>query len=620
MVEHKTQWKSAAAEALLAKHCARIPSVGKYSLGVLTGKIAAGRMVFLAVERFLNDLKRADAKDKDFPYHFDPGGAVAVIQFFRDLCPFKLEPFQQFIAANLFGWKKNGVRCSVHPHGHRRFQRAYIEIGKGNGKTPFAAGIGLYMVGLDEEPSAEGYIAAPSKAQAAICFLDAVKIVDGDEEHRELFALFTKRGCELPALSGNLSVGTSFLRGISAEHKTQDGPRPHVYVADEVHEHRSPLVINKLSAGFKARHQPLGFEITNSGWDRDTICWNHHDLSRQILEAIVQDESWFAYICQLDACDKCRLAGKEQPTCSDCDNWEDEKVWLKANPGLDTILNREYLAVQVKQAKNMPTDRSLIQRLNFCIWTQSESRFISPEAWRLCAWEKNDPHVGDPVAWYAAKLEALLGKSAYGGFDAGVVNDFTCLALDFPVQEGVDVATLMLWAWVPENVDYHNILKERYGYHDWVAGGFLKLTPGCRTDYSIVREDILALDRLYRIEECAFDRAYITQLVQELLGAGVLMVEHGQGPVAMTSPIKEFQRQILGQDFVHGMNPLLMFNVDNLVVKSDGKGNLTCMKPDNPNSPRKIDAAVATIMAKGRAAANPGAGGSVYDTRGVVVI
>jgi len=33
------------------------------------------------------------------------------------------------------------------------------------------------------------------------------------------------------------------------------------------------------------------------------------------------------------------------------------------------------------------------------------------------------------------------------------------------------------------------------------------------------------------------------------------------------------------------------------------------VKPDNPNSPRKIDGAVASIMAIGRSAANPDACG-----------
>ena len=66
----------------------------------------------------------------------------------------------------------------------------------------------------------------------------------------------------------------------------------------------------------------------------------------------------------------------------------------------------------------------------------------------------------------------------------------------------------------------------------------------------------------------------------------------------MTGPIKEFQRQILGREFAHGNNPLLTFAVDNLVVESDGKGNLCTKKPGNPNSPRKIDPAQASIMAQ----------------------
>lgn len=220
-----------------------------------------------------------------------------------------------------------------------------------------------------------------------------------------------------------------------------------------------------------------------------------------------------------------------------------------------------------------------------------------------------DLGIGNPAAWRHLKLNLLKGRLCFGGLDLGAVNDFTCLALFFPKQTGVPKPVLLLWAWVPAHVDCHKLLKERYGYHEWVAGGFLKVTPGVRTDYSIVEADILALDRDYRIEELAFDPAYSYDLVQRLIGAGIKGVEHKQGTYSMTGPIKEFQRMILGGDFVHGMNPLLTFNVDNLVVKSDGQGNLSCVKPGNPNSPRKIDAAVASIMAMGRSAMNPDAAG-----------
>ena len=187
-----------------------------------------------------------------------------------------------------------------------------------------------------------------------------------------------------------------------------------------------------------------------------------------------------------------------------------------------------------------------------------------------------------------------------------MVDDFTCLALYFPKQKQMLKDVLLLWSWVPEKVEHHQPLKERFGYEDWVRGDFLKLTPGCRTDYRVVRDDILQLDKDYRIEELAFDRAYSTQLVNELMAESVNMVAHGQGSLSMTYPIKEFSRRIAGRDFLqHGMNPLLTFMIDNLVVKSDSKGNLTCEKPNNPKSPRKIDGAVASIMAMGRAAANP---------------
>jgi phage terminase large subunit-like protein len=221
----------------------------------------------------------------------------------------------------------------------------------------------------------------------------------------------------------------------------------------------------------------------------------------------------------------------------------------------------------------------------------------------------DDPYLDSPKAWREHKIELLKGCVCFGGLDLGAVNDFTCLALYFPVQKRVPKPVLLVWAWVPEDVQQHTILKERYGYSEWVDNKFLKLTGGVRTDYTVLREDILQLDRDYSIEELAFDPRFSFQLVQELEEHGVKVVEHRQGPISMTGPIQEFHRQILGRDFVHGSNSYLSFNIDNLVVEDDGRGNLMTAKPGNPNSPRKIDAAQASIMAGGRSAANPGAGG-----------
>ncbi len=385
MIHHQTTWKTSAAKALLAKNCSRIPTVARYTLDGLTGNVPVGRMVFLSIERFLEDLRRAAAKDPKFPYYFDQGGAVSIIKFFRDLAfaTKPLLPYEQFIVANLFGWKK--------ADGFRRFDESYVEIGKGNRKTPLAAGIGIYGIVADDEPNAEVYIVAPTKDQAAIAFKDASTMVDGCPELKKLIK---KYGCSNRYTSGNLSHGSSFMRPVAADRDTLDGPRPHIVIVDEEHEHKDPQVIGKLIAGFKGRRQPLGFKITNSGFDRETICWEDHELARKILEGVVRKDSFFAYVCQLDVCPECRLKGKETPNCDNCDSWLDEDAWIKTNPALGAIVTKEYLRKQVQDALDKPSGRNLVHRLNFCMWTQSEERFISPEAWRRCAWEQET----EPVA------------------------------------------------------------------------------------------------------------------------------------------------------------------------------------------------------------------------------
>ena len=139
--------------------------VEKYARRVVEGKEAAGPLVRLAGERHLRDLERDDLV-------WDWPAAQRILDFFGDfLClnggefegePFDLHESQLFIVGSLFGWKT--------ADGWRRFRVAYIEEPKGNGKSPLAAGIGLFMLMADGEPRAEVYSAAVDKDQAAIWF------------------------------------------------------------------------------------------------------------------------------------------------------------------------------------------------------------------------------------------------------------------------------------------------------------------------------------------------------------------------------------------------------------------------------------------------------------------
>lgn len=426
MQSHKTRWKSSSAEALLLASHNKTPRIAQYCLDVLTGKIAVGRAVFKAIERHLADLEEGPKRG----LQWDDAAAAYVIDFFEQfLClseganagrPFLLEPWQQFILGMLFGWKS--------ADGFRRFRTAYVELGKGNGKSPLAAGIGLFGLIADGEAAAEIYSAAVVKDQAKILYRDAENMRDFSPALR---AQVKKHVNNLSVLSTK-----SFFRPISSEKRGLDGKRPHITLVDEVHEHPDATVVDKMRAGTKGRRQAIIFEITNSGYDRQTVCYAHHEYSLKVLEAIIQNDSWFCYVAQLDPCEECRRNGHSQPNCERCDSWTDERTWPKANPNLGVSIQPKYLREQVAEAVAMPTKENIVKRLNFCIWTQSETRAIGAEAWADCAGSLLAST--DPVELRNRWLYEMRGLACYGGLDLSSKIDLSAEVLLFPKQPGLE--------------------------------------------------------------------------------------------------------------------------------------------------------------------------------------
>ena len=129
--------------------------VRAYAEGVTSGAILAGPHVRNACLRHLHDLRDGPARG----LVWDAKAAMRAISFFPDVLrlsqsfdgePFVLEPSQRFITGSLCGWKR--------ADGTRRFRRAFIEIAKGSGKSPLAAGLALYFLCCDQEQQDTGSI------------------------------------------------------------------------------------------------------------------------------------------------------------------------------------------------------------------------------------------------------------------------------------------------------------------------------------------------------------------------------------------------------------------------------------------------------------------------------
>jgi phage terminase large subunit-like protein len=573
--------------------------VRQYAIEVDEGRILANKWVRLACRRHLQDLERGPSRG----LFFDPAAAADVIEFFEtclvfyegefDGKPFLLEPFQKFIVGSLFGWK-------TEANGSRRFRTAYIEMAKGQGKSPVAAGVGLYGLVADGESGAEIYSAATTRDQAGILFRDAKAFAEGS-----------------PALMRRLSVDkgniayparNSFFRPVSSEHRGLDGKRPHIALIDEVHEHPGPLVVNKMRAGTKNRRQALIFEITNAGYDRHSICYQHHEYSEKILEGVIDNDAWFAYMTGLDVCEKCAAEGKSIPAddCPDCDSWKDESKWIKANPGLDTIIPRKYLQEQVAEAVAMPSNENIVKRLNFCIWTESVTKWLSLEAWAACAG--------------AVDPEALRGRTCYGGLDLSSTLDLTAWVLVFPPDKIGGKYSVLCRFFLPEDNMEKRVRKDKVPYDVWSRQGFITLTPGNIIDYAFILATIKKDTEDYDVAELAFDRWGSQKITTDLQDIGFevegkkSLIQFGQGFASMAAPTKELEKMVMAGELAHGGNPVLAWMASNTVVRKDPAGN---MKPDKEKSTERIDGIVATIMAVSRAMLQNDTA-SVYESRGVL--
>jgi phage terminase large subunit-like protein len=577
--------------------------VSRYALAVGAGKILAGRAVRLACARHLTDYARQ--RTRDFPYYFSPKAAKHIIDFFPAFIrledgstPMVLAPWQVFCLGSLFGWRR------VSDDG-RRFQIAYIETAKGSGKSPALAAVGIYGLAFDGEPSAEIYVGAFDRGQAANLFNHAVRMAT---DSPDLAAMLDIGKYNIAHVESN-----SFFRAMSSEHRSKSGPIPHFSLQDEIHEQRDGMVINKMIAGFKNRRQPLELEITNSGFDKTSICWQHHAHSIDILEGTIADEQWFAYVCQLDPCEACYGDGYREPKdgCEDCDDWTDPAVWEKTNPSLSIELpRRSYLQSQVDAAQSMPSDQGLVKRLNFCCWTQTHTVWIPPDFWDACRVPAvSDQNVGQACALgfdMSEKLDLTSGVVALRVDDEHGTGDTVELVEmigDQAVKKTLNLnfcVELIPFFWLPEDTLRERVTKERIPFDVWARmpsklAPYLRSTPGPVIDHDLIYEQVMnEIVPAYSPQRIGYDPHNATQFAVALRDKGrQTIVEVKQGR-ALSESFKLFEALVRLKRIRHAGNPVLGWCVANAEPKRDRYENLFIEKPSQT---KRIDGLIAAVIA-----------------------
>lgn len=535
-----------------------------YARRVLDGELIAGPHVRAACTRHLRDLE--EGLGRGLTWSVDH--AARAIAFFEEVLylnggqfegqPFILQPWQAFVIGSLFGWLKGDVR---------RFRVAYVETAKGSGKSPLAAGIGMYGLTADGEARAEIYAAATKKDQAMVLFRDAVAMFT---QSPELSARLSPSGMGERIWNLAYHATGSFFRPIAAD-EGQSGPRPHIGLVDEVHEHKTMDVVEMLRAGTKSRRQALMFLITNSGAGETTPCGRYHAYAIEIATAARQDDTFFAYVCAVDEGDDPLL---------------DESCWPKSNPSLQlaNLPGMDYLRDQVREARGMPAKESIVRRLCFCQWTGAISPWLSATIWEPC---RRD-----------FRLEDLRGRRAWAGLDLSSTTDLTSLVLAVEPEDESEPVALLSFCWLPEDGLRDRADRDRVPYDVWHRQGFLETTPGKAISRRHVLMRMAQIFSQFDMQGLAYDRWRIEDLKQLAADDGVPLPEmlaFGQGYKDMGPALDVFEAGLLNHTLAHNGHPVFTWCASNAVTDIDPAGN---RKLNKVKATGRIDIVVAAVMAE----------------------
>ena len=521
------------------------------------------------VRMYLADMERVD--DPDFPFYFDEDAADHVIGVFENLQfslgkwsqkNFDLDDWQLFILWCAYGWKNKADKM-------RRYNQIYIKVARKNGKTEFLSGIGIYGQFFDPyEKDAQIYWFATKKEQAAIGF----------SRQKTMTSLLTKKSgwfatmVRIYQYSISSRNDSSYTRYLGQDSKTEDGYSPFYGLCDEYHAHQTDGMINVVESGMGSRDSPMTWIITTAGTNPDGPCAQFERHLKQGLDGIIPLNAELPFIFDLD----------------EGDDWKDESVWAKANPGLGVSVSMAFLrAAYLKANTQGVAKRMNFQTKNLNMWLKANSVWISGDDWKQNAGTETVEQM----------RESLKGRQCYGGLDLALVSDLSVLTLCFPPESENEPVKFLSWAWCPDATADRRFQLDAVPYFEWAEKGYLELTPGNVTDFNYIKRKITELWDTYQIHSIGYDPHAATHIVTDLDAAGVVMETYRQTQPNMSPSIHKFERLAISQGMAHGNDPVLSWCVSNVQIKMYANGNVMM---DKDKSSEKIDAAVSAVMSFGQ--------------------
>jgi phage terminase large subunit-like protein len=556
---------------------------------VLSNKFVTNQWTKLACQRQRNDIARQSSEE--FPYYFNKEAAENVCNFLELLTHvhgelggqrFVMEPWQCFYITTVFGWINRAT-------GLRRFRRAFLECGKGQGKSFISSGVALYMLMADNQPGAEVIAAARATDQARLVFDTSREMCRANPSLCEAFGIEVQQHTILQKSTA------SVMKPVSAAGKTLAGKRPHYASVDETWSHKTREVLDEMQRGCDKMNNSLLSTITHAGGDLSSIGYEQHVTATKILLGELKDERTFCIIYSAEGFE-----------------WASDDAMRAANPNLGVSVYEETLREERDRALKTPSLRSMYQSHNLCLWINADSVWIDPV--KLAACRQANLKMEDFKFWHPGEIKGYedgsLRRPFVLGMDLASRQDLASVAyicIGFP--NGPD-APEHFYCWTKNYLPEETIAGSPISaYRGWATRGLITAHEGPSLRLEGIQEDILANHRQslgfgtwrnesgYQLEACAYDEWQAAQMVGNLNTAGIKAIPFQKNAKNYSPTMDLFTSLVLeGRFHFAAQDEPLLWCLSNVVAHRDNNDNLFPKKADK-DPKRKIDCAIALLYA-----------------------
>ena len=484
--------------------------VDRYVEDVLAGRIITGAEVVAACQRYKDDLTREDLELRPR----DPDIAINIMQTTlvhaqgedlegRPLLgrPFLLEPFQMFVVYNLLGFYYTGTN-------KRRFNEAFIEWARKNGKTSFVAGLAWAVAILQRRSGSKVYIVAAALKQA----LQAFNFILFSLKYQKIIGKFAVKNNSFDhSISYTFTDaegrpdGSIEIIALATNPDAQDSFNCNFAICDEIAAYKKPAQYNRFKEAMKAYQNKLIVGITTAGDNVNSFGYARQEYAVRVATGAVPDDSFFAFVARADQDENGEV------------DYTNPVQHQKANPNYGVTIRPDDILQESLQAMNDPVQRKDFLSRSLNIYTASMRSWFDLEEFKASD-RKYD--------WTLEQL-AKLPIDWYGGADLSRMYDLTAAAL-FGNYEDVDI--IITHGFFPVTQAARKADEDNIPLFGWQDDGWLTMCNNPTVNVSdVVNWFVQMRDKGFRIKEVGHDRKFSgEEYYPQMKAAGFRITEQPQ--------------------------------------------------------------------------------------------